>query len=384
MLKPLLKLLTSMKLTVVCLGLAVVLVFVGTLAQVHDGLYVAQTKYFKSFFVTWSPADSSLRIPIFPGGYLIGAVLVLNLVAGHVKRLKFTRKSLGLWTIHLGLILLLLGQLMTDLLSTESALRLQVGETKHYSEDFFATELALVDKTDAEVDTVTSVPWSLIHRKDVIPLDKTGLVLRVRNRWDNAEILRNQASGDVPAAVTRGIGQGLFVRPLPLAKKMDERNTPAAIVELMSESDSLGVWLVSTRLAVAQELSHQQRDYELALRPKRHYTPFSITLIDCQHDLYPGTDLPKNFSSRVRVKHPKTKEDRETLIYMNNPLRYGGLTYYQFQMDALSAERAKSSTLQVVRNPGWLTPYLACILVGLGLLLQFIAHLWSFLRQRAS
>ena len=40
------KLLTSLKLTVVCLGIAVVLVFVGTLAQVDEGLYQAQVRYF--------------------------------------------------------------------------------------------------------------------------------------------------------------------------------------------------------------------------------------------------------------------------------------------------------------------------------------------------
>jgi len=31
--------------------------------------------------------------------------------------------------------------------------------------------------------------------------------------------------------------------------------------------------------------------------------------------------------------------------------------------------------LQVVRNPGWLTPYLGCIVVSLGLIIQFVQHL---------
>ena len=37
-----------------------------------------------------------------------------------------------------GVILLLLGQLGTDMLSTESAMRLEAGQTKNYSEDFHA------------------------------------------------------------------------------------------------------------------------------------------------------------------------------------------------------------------------------------------------------
>ena len=61
-------------------------------------------------------------------------------------------------------------------------------------------------------------------------------------------------------------------------------------------------------------------------------------------------------------------ENREVDIYMNNPLRYEGQTFYQYQMNQLemSGER-EESVLQVVRNPGWLTPYLGCLMVGLGM-----------------
>jgi hypothetical protein len=44
----------------------------------------------------------------------------------------------------------------------------------------------------------------------------------------------------------------------------------------------------------------------------------------------------------------------------------------------------KSSTLQVVRNPSWLAPYLACLLVGLGLTWQFMAHLIGYLKERTA
>jgi hypothetical protein len=35
----------------------------------------------------------------------------------------------------------------------------------------------------------------------------------------------------------------------------------------------------------------------------------------------------------------------------------------------------------VVRNPGWLTPYLGCAMVGVGLLIQFFQHLVGFVSQ---
>jgi hypothetical protein len=66
---------------------------------------------------------------------------------------------------------------------------------------------------------------------------------------------------------------------------------------------------------------------------------------------------------------------------MNNPLRYWGETYYQGSFDRFDP---RVSILQVVRNPGWLTPYVACSLVALGMLVQFLSHLIGFARKRRS
>jgi len=107
---------TSLRLTVVCLGFSVLLVFLGTVAQVDLGLYKAQNEFFRSFFVFWGPKTADWKIPVLPGGYLVGGVLLINLVASHVMRFKLTRAKAGIWMVHFGLILLLLGQLGTDLL----------------------------------------------------------------------------------------------------------------------------------------------------------------------------------------------------------------------------------------------------------------------------
>src|SRR5208283_2616194 len=100
---------SSLRLTLVCLSLALVLVFAGTLAQVHLGLYAVQAGYFRSFFVYWRPEGSHWRIPVFPGGWLIGLVLVVNLLAAHIRRFHFSRRKIGLLLVHAGLILLLGG-----------------------------------------------------------------------------------------------------------------------------------------------------------------------------------------------------------------------------------------------------------------------------------
>jgi hypothetical protein len=97
-----------------------------------------------------------------------------------------------------------------------------------------------------------------------------------------------------------------------------------------------------------------------------------------RNDLYAGTDIPKNYSSRVVLHRPETGENREVLIYMNNPLRYAGETYYQSGFDPDN----HGTILQVVRNPSWLTPYLSCILVAAGLIVQFMTHLVGFVTKR--
>jgi hypothetical protein len=113
------------------------------------------------------------------------------------------------------------------------------------------------------------------------------------------------------------------------------------------------------------------------MRPQRHYEPYSVTLEKFSHDIYPGTDIPKNFSSKIHLNIPGDSSGREVLIYMNNPLRYGGLTYYQ-----ASFEGEHTTILQVVRNPSWLVPYIACGAIALGLIIQFLIHLVGFAGKR--
>src|SRR5215471_5466280 len=172
------KFFTSLRLTVVCLALGMVLIFWGTLAQVDLGLYKAQNEFFRSFFVYWGPKGASWKIPIFPGGYLVGGVLLINLVASHFKRFSLTRKKTGIWLIHFGLILLLLGQLGTDKLSRESFLHLREGQSKNYSESDRQFELAIIDTTDADSDKVVAVPEALLARQREIQHQELPFTVR--------------------------------------------------------------------------------------------------------------------------------------------------------------------------------------------------------------
>ena len=203
---------------------------------------------------------------------------------------------------------------------------------------------------------------------------------------------------------------------------MDAKNVPTAVLEFTSANGPLGIWIASGwsgdeamvsavrhsytrqmgqdmantitgRLAAPQSIEAGGKQYTFTLRPTRVYKTFSLTLLKATHSIYRGTDtsanpdgIPKDFRSRVRIDNPRIGENREVEIYMNSPLRYAGLTFYQFQMAAgemaQQAGEIPSSTLQVVRNPSWLAPYFGCFIVAAGLIVQFMIHLVGFVGRR--
>ncbi|MFT3870598.1 MAG: cytochrome c biogenesis protein ResB [Nibricoccus sp.] len=373
---------TSMQLTVVLLILSLVLVFVATLDQVNLGIWAVQEKYFRTFFVYLRPAGSQLALPVFPGGYLIGGLLFLNLSAAFVYRFKLTWRKLGIHLTHLGLVLLLLGELISGLLQEDFQMRLDEGQTSNFSDSPLENELAIIDTTNPDFDQVIAIPAKLLAKGN--PIQHPGLPFRVvvRAYFPNAEIqMRNQMSNPPPPMATTGIGAEVAVTPQPVTYKPNERNLPAASIELVGAGNtSLGTWLVSLVLASQQSFTHEGKTWKLTLRPARLYKPFSLTLLKFSHDKYAGTEIPKNFSSKVRLRTPDGKTDRETLIYMNNPLRHAGLTFYQAGFE----NNDRTTVLQVVRNPGRQLPYIACILMSIGLVVQFGISLFFFIQKRAA
>ena len=558
------KALTSLKLTVVTLSFSLVVVFLGTMAQEPMGLKIAVDRFFKSFFIdhvameaAWnktaelfgSPPNpvTPERIlydkqwPVFPGGYLLGTVLLVNLLSAYYARYKRSWKKAGILATHFGIITLLVGQLLTDVLSIESFVSMRTGDRRNFSESFDYNEIAFVSNLDGKSNRVISVPdWKLVAGKEITDPALDKLKLKVKKYWVNAtphrprslvdefvsqttenfrmkrqkagaeefkaflqdqdqpktrvallslirdfrrvdrklkgeewlqlyqqkqgqggdfvirmitgqiaEFIASQ-KGDAPLApkemafqcrrfvealknrpnspeptVLRNLTSlindvadfceqrdmsgfarefaafveakemdpseadaGMLAERYPwVEKKMesfssDERNLPCAAVEIIDGEKSLGTYMISARM-IAQKIEIGGDKTLVSLRPKRHYHNFHMSLIKLKFEKYRGTDIPKNFESRVLVEPADGGTKRVVDIYMNHPLRYDGDTFYQYQMDPEQVRQsARTSALQVVENPGWLTPYLGCLLVALGLLYQFMTHLVGFVKKR--
>ncbi len=367
---------TSLKLTIVCFAFAMLLVFFGTIEQVHLGIYGAQKKYFESFFVMWGLPGSMRQIPVLPGGYLLGGVTLLNLLAAQAVRFKFSWKKSGIYFLHLGVILLLLGQLFTSLFAKEAQMRLDEGQSKSYSESFTEKELVLTDTSDSKSDRVLSVPEGLLTSRTPITHPSLPFRIEVTQYFRNSTaVAKDQVSS--PNIPRMEVGPMAVLVPIALATTSEQPNAPSAEVKIITPNQTQ-TFVLSERLRSPKTFTVDGKVWRIDLRARRFYKAFSITLNDFTHKIYVGTEIPKDFSSSVSINNPVTGEKRDALIYMNHPLRYAGNTYYQLAFD----NNDTTSILQVVRNPSWLLPYIACTLVGLGLLVQFSIHLVNFSRKR--
>jgi ABC-type transport system involved in cytochrome c biogenesis permease subunit len=371
--------LTSLRLTVFLLILSIVLVFAATLDQVHLGVWGVQEKYFRSFLVFSRIRGTLITLPVFPGGYLLGGALIINLLASHFYRFRLSWRQSGIWLAHAGLILLLAGEGLSGILQQDNQMRIDVGQTRRYTESFRDTELAIIDTTNPGYDDVVSIPATLLTDTSPIQHPRLPFVVKPVAYFENAMLRTKSQAPDAPPSMAT-VGEGTEVTAIPIAAttKPDEANWPTGYVELQGTEGSLGTFLVSTMLTQPDEFTYQKRTWRIVLRPRRDYLPFTIALKKFTHDIYPGTDIPRDFASTIQLKSDDGRDDREVRIFMNNPLRFGGRAFYQ----AGYANNDHTSVLQVVRNPSWQLPYYACALIALGLVVQFGIHLFAFLFRR--
>lgn len=367
------KSIASLQIAIVLLGLLMILVVLCTLAQVHLGIFGAVKVYMRSMLVWWGPQGATWKLPIFPGGALVGLLLLINLTAAMFVRLEFSWRKGGLWLSHIGLILLFAGEFVSGGMQIESHMPIEVGQTMNYGEDLRHVELALIESGATE-DTVHAIAQRRLAPGTTIQDPRFPLTVKVLKYYTNSNVQQAPALA-AQSGATAGAGTQIVALPAENAPS-EEQNTASLYAELSANGKPLGTWLLSTALE-AQHLDLDGKHYDLSLRLRRVYVPYTLTLKEFRHDVYPGTQIPKNFSSLVRLKDPERNEDRDVLIYMNHPLRYRGSTFFQ----ASFGKNDTLSILQVVQNPGWRIPYLACILVAAGLAWHFLARMAPFRRQ---
>lgn len=391
MLLRVLKSVASLRLTVLLLSLSLLLVFFGTLAQVELGISTATVQFFRSWFVYWQPETLYDSLPAFlssipirppvilPGAWALGTLLLLNLSAAFVTRFRFKWSKLGLLLSHAGIIVLLVGELLSGVFQVETYLQLDEGETRNYTISRSEPELVVKHIGEGNEHTVYAFDDALLEENQTLSHDALPFRLKLTEHYPNIRLSTEAESSEwKPVDASLGIGANVFYRTLPPETEMNAYDQPMVVADIRTEGGSLGTLLLSTILIAPQQMTIDGESYELSLRWRRFTFPFSFTLIDFRHDKYPGTEKPRNFSSRLQFVDPERKEDREVLIRMNEPFRYAGLSFYQHSFDNADT----TTILQVVKNPARWLPYMACAMVFFGLSVHFVYRLNQRRSQR--
>ncbi len=324
-----------------------------------------------------SLGDSSMRIlwQLIKGG-LAGVVLLAGCW------LVF-RKRAGIVLLHAGVGLVMANELVVYGLHSEGQMQITEGETANYTFDIRKVELAIVDPSNPETDDVVVVPGALLKAGATVEDQVLPFGIHVLEYLPNSKLVKI-ASGSKPRA-TAGAGLQLQIEPRRSAAGADtggEVDVAAAYIQLLDKESRkpFATYLVNGMLN-PQTVDVGGKSYDVSLRFKRTYRPYTLTLHDVRFDKYMGTQTAKNYSSDLRLVDPSRKVDRDVKIWMNNPLRFAGATFYQ-QNYGLDDQGREVTTLQVVDNTGWMIPYVACVLVGIGMLAQFSITLVRFLKRR--
>ena len=364
---------SSIQLALFCFISLFIIVLIGTFMQIDHGIYYVQKVYFHSLFITIP--IKGIPVPVFFGGTLIGTVLVINLTLSTILNIKFSYKNIGLILIHFGFIVLLLGGGLSSCVVTESQVYMEENDTTFFSEDLYETELVIIDASFSRYDYIIAVPIVDLKKKPIIESDVLPFSIKVHSFYDNAQLsLSNLDQG----VASMGIGKNLHAKEIPLFTADDQKNNPTALLSFYNTDFVSDTMLVSLDINGTQKLYINDKLYYLQIRPKRLYFPFQLTLKSFDHDVYPGSNIPKNYSSLVTIQAYDDSPDRDVLIYMNHPLRYGYYTFYQ----ASFGEDVPSSVLQVVYNKSWYFPYVSSLIIALGMGIHFFVHLIAFLKKR--
>jgi hypothetical protein len=122
------------------------------------------------------------------------------------------------------------------------------------------------------------------------------------------------------------------------------------------------------------------RTFAVSLDKRVWPVPFQVKLLDARSEYHPNTTRPKLFESDIL----RIEDGRESKVFieMNEPMRYGGMTFYQrTMMNGVSGgeRQATVSGFEVVRNPSDKWPEYSIYLAGFGLCFHFLLKLGTFL-----
>lgn len=348
----------------------IVLLLIGTVAQKDAGLYLAQQKYFSSWFFFWN------HVP-FPSGRFILAIIFFNLLCKILFNSPICFKNVGVIITHIGSLLLLIGGCLTAYFSIEGSMFIPEGQSSGYFEDYYKMELALINTSLSDFDEVTSYSNDWLVEGETIQIPDSTVKINIINYFPNVIVsTRTHLSHDR----LQGMAKRFEFTPIAV-NPAHEKNIAGLIFEITGFKDDQkdGIYMVYQYMEVAQTLQVENSVYTIALRNQRYLLPFKIKLIDFEQKKYPGTEKAKSYKSDIVLQEKDF--ERKATIQMNEPFRYLGYTFYQSSF--VENKGVQATVLAVVKNRGRLFPYISSIIICIGLLIHLLIHLPRLIENRS-
>ncbi len=386
--KPLWDLLGSMKLTVAVLLLLALLTYLGTIAQVEQGLWQVQKDYFESWVVAvdlfrWPGSDRMIKFPL-PGAYPLMVVLFLNLLVGGVVRLRRRWQNGGILLTHLGIMSLLLAGFVKLHFSHAGHLALYEGRSGSVYVSFHDYELALLRQDgDAMVERVLpadAIADAAPGRPVTVATGELPFRLQVTHYLRNCSprLKGPMFNVDVPVV------DGVYLQRREAAKDREQEMAGCyvTVTDTQTGTSSEGIlWGAELRPFDDRRypftFTAGGQTWHLDLRRVTWPLPFSVRLDRFVKDDHPGSRIVREYSSYVTVQ--KDGRERAQHITMNAPLREGGLVFYQTNWGPQDGSGPPwYSVFEVASNPSDRWEILACAVIGLGLLVHFGSRLWRY------
>jgi hypothetical protein len=410
--RPVLRPIASLQLTVFLFVLSLLLVFFGTMAQINSGLWSVMHDYFRSWvvevpfqlFAEFGKVFFDLNKETewkgsfyFPSGNTLGFALLANLLAAHLIRFRMTWKRSGIFLIHAGIIILMLGEYFTGRYAYESRMVLQIGETSDFVDHHRLVELVVTQPTNSKQAKAFTIPNWMFEDPGWIRDDRLPVDIRVDQYFKNTS-QKETLEGDDSEVVFDTNGNRYKIVPAseePGVRSKHE-DAPAVRIELFRKGTNetlgkffLSLWQYRNFTDAQRSLISMPHTFDLdgatcsiEIRNRRILKPYNIELLKFKHSEFYSENRskrqPKEYASTVRLRDPQTTEDREVGIWMNHPLRYQGMTFYQSGFIGDDS----GTILQAVDNPVWILPYISCVVVAIGMIIHFGLALAQFQRRR--
>ncbi|MDD3019394.1 MAG: cytochrome c biogenesis protein ResB [Alphaproteobacteria bacterium] len=347
------------------LPMMMALIVLGTVAQKSIGLFAAQQEYFGSFFLMLGP------IPI-PAGLSIMGVFLINLLCKFVMKSEWTWQKSGTIISHFGVLLLVFGGLMTALTSKEGFVMIPQGGSSTIVEDYHSRNLAI----RSETETLLTIPHEHLENGMTVSDPKIPFTLNVDKYCFNCTITSR------PENLQQGWERpGIFMmlNKAP-AESQDEKNLTGIEFSITGTHGVDGKYLTFDGFPKPPTLVVNDKPYTITIERARRELPFSIELKEFKRALHPGTDMASAFMSQIIINDKEQGVSFPATIEMNEPLRYRGFTLYQSSFD-LNGE-VPYTILAVVENKGRLFPYIASILIALGLIIHLGLRIANRIKSR--